>query len=211
MSAKEPAKRYPSARALAEDLSRFQSGHPIEARPVGRLERGVKWARRHPALAALLAVSAALLVALLGGGWVAALQQSQSNQALQAVNRANRQALVRLNVTNGRNYLEDDDLFGSLIWFTRALKLEEDEDRLPAHRTRLAAVLRQCPRLGQLWFHDEDVTAVAFSPDGRWSRRPATTARRASGRGHRKAPLRQPLRHDAPSSAPPSAATGAAS
>src|SRR5262249_45936787 len=56
---------------------------------------------------------------------------------------------------------------GSLIWFARALKLEED-DRREAHRTRIAAVLRECPRLGQLWFHDGAVTDVTFSPDGRW-------------------------------------------
>src|SRR5262249_60088010 len=131
------------------------------------------WVRRRPALAALLAVSAASLLALLVGGWVAALAQSRSRHALesahhdlQKADRANRQALVRLNVANGTYHLGDEDLFGSLIWFARALKLEEDAAREPAHRTRLAAVLRECPRLGQLWSHDEGVTDVAFSPDG---------------------------------------------
>src|SRR5262249_32509511 len=62
---KEPAKRYASALALAEDLRRFRGGEPIEARPVGPLERGVMWARRRPALAALLATCAASLLALL--------------------------------------------------------------------------------------------------------------------------------------------------
>src|SRR5262249_29220091 len=54
---KEPAKRYASALALADDLRHFQNNEPIEARPVGRLERGVKWVRRRPAVAALLAVT----------------------------------------------------------------------------------------------------------------------------------------------------------
>src|SRR5262245_52312166 len=172
---KDPAKRYPSALALADDLRRFQSGQPIQARPVGWPERAVKWGRRHPALAALLALSSGLLLALLAGGWAAALQESRSNRALQAAHqdlqgadRANRRALVRLNVTTGTHYLEDEDLFGSLIWFARALKLEEDDARRPAHRSRIAAVLRECPRLGQLWFHDGAVTDVTFSPDGRW-------------------------------------------
>ncbi len=52
---KEPGKRYPTAAALAEDLRRFQANEPILAQPVGRVERGLKWVRRKPAAAALLA------------------------------------------------------------------------------------------------------------------------------------------------------------
>ncbi len=61
---KEPARRYGSAEALADDLRRFQAGEPVQARAVGRLERAVKWARRRPAAAALVGVTALALVAL---------------------------------------------------------------------------------------------------------------------------------------------------
>jgi formylglycine-generating enzyme required for sulfatase activity len=65
---KEPAQRYRSALALADDLHRFRGGEPIVARPVGPLRRAVKWARRRPAVAGLLA--ALLAVTCLGLGLV---------------------------------------------------------------------------------------------------------------------------------------------
>ncbi len=161
---KTPAKRYSSAGALADDLARFQRGEPITARPVGWLERGVKWVRRRPAVAALLALLFASLIALLIGGWVSAISLYQSNQELHAERRKHAD-LVRF---NGTHYLQEGDLFASLIWFARALNLETDESHREAHRLRIAAVLRECPRLSQMWFHGDSVNDVVFSPDGRW-------------------------------------------
>jgi tRNA A-37 threonylcarbamoyl transferase component Bud32 len=68
---KEPARRYGSANALAEDLRRYRAGEPILARPVGRLERGWKWVKRRPVPAGLLSVTVLLLLALvaLSVGW----------------------------------------------------------------------------------------------------------------------------------------------
>jgi WD40 repeat protein len=61
---KQAGRRYASAKDLADDLRRFQEGKPIVARPVSVRERAVKWVKRRPAVAGLLA---ALLVALMTG------------------------------------------------------------------------------------------------------------------------------------------------
>jgi serine/threonine-protein kinase len=66
---KEPAKRYDTAKELADDLRRFRDGEPIKARPIGRRERLQRWVRKRPAAAALIAVSALAAVALLVVGW----------------------------------------------------------------------------------------------------------------------------------------------
>jgi len=52
---KDPGKRYGSAAALADDLERFLTGEPVEARPPSPLAACWRWARREPALAARLA------------------------------------------------------------------------------------------------------------------------------------------------------------
>jgi WD40 repeat protein/tRNA A-37 threonylcarbamoyl transferase component Bud32 len=166
---KEPANRYPSAQALADELRRVLEGRPIEARPVGWAERTAKWAQRRPAVAALIGVSAAALLALSVGGWVASLRLYHREQALEAQVKANRQALIRLNVANGKNLLDSENGSAALVWFARALSLEEDEARQALHRVRFEAVLNECPRIAQLWFHQDNVNGVAFSPDGRWA------------------------------------------
>jgi serine/threonine protein kinase/lipoprotein NlpI len=61
---KEPRKRYRSALALAEDLECFLASEPIQARPAKVWERGIKWAKRRPAVAALVAISVAAVFSL---------------------------------------------------------------------------------------------------------------------------------------------------
>lgn len=54
---KDPKNRYGTAAALADDLQRYANNEPILARPVSAAQRALKWSRRRPAAAALVAVA----------------------------------------------------------------------------------------------------------------------------------------------------------
>jgi WD40 repeat protein/tetratricopeptide (TPR) repeat protein len=69
---KDPAGRYPTADAIAEDLRRFLADEPIKARQVSTTERYWRWARRNPVVAALGAVLTAVLVMVSVGSLLAA-------------------------------------------------------------------------------------------------------------------------------------------
>ncbi|HQL48835.1 MAG TPA: hypothetical protein PLC09_09200, partial [Holophaga sp.] len=80
---KDPARRYDSARALAEDLDRFLEGEPIHARPAGFWDRFGKRIRRNRLLTAVIVLGSALVVGLSALGITLALRtrvQAQSAQ-----------------------------------------------------------------------------------------------------------------------------------
>ena len=95
--AKEPEKRYPSARALADDLARFLDGRAVSVRAPAWHERLVRWARRDPRVA----LSAAALLATLVIGITATSLQWRRAEANAAASRGllwegRREAALRL-------------------------------------------------------------------------------------------------------------------
>lgn len=92
--------RYATARELADDLQRFLDGRPIQARPVGRLERGWRWCRRNPLLAAMSSAVVLLLAAVAIISTAAALeyrsQFTRATVAESAEKDAKQDALAKL-------------------------------------------------------------------------------------------------------------------
>jgi hypothetical protein len=68
--AKEPALRYASAQALADDLRAFLEGRAISARPPSVPERVVRWARKHRRTSTVAAFSAGVSLVLAVGGYL---------------------------------------------------------------------------------------------------------------------------------------------
>jgi serine/threonine protein kinase/tetratricopeptide (TPR) repeat protein len=62
---KQPTRRYPSARAMSDDLRRFAEGLPVAARRTGPVGHGIRWVERHRAWAAALTAMCALVVVAL--------------------------------------------------------------------------------------------------------------------------------------------------
>lgn len=81
-TAKEPADRYASAGAMAEDLRRFLSDQPLLAKPPSLRDKAVKWGRRHRSLviSALVVLSIAAL-GLLTSTLLIAREQAKTQAA----------------------------------------------------------------------------------------------------------------------------------
>jgi WD40 repeat protein/serine/threonine protein kinase len=177
--AKEPGKRYPTARDLAADLSRFGRGQPVRARPLGVLGRGWRWCRRNPTVAGLLG---ALLGVLALGTVVSTLFGLHANTKAveadaQATNsqREARRAREAERLARRREY-------GANMLLTQTAWEQHQVERF------LLLLGEQQPRAGETdlrgfeWYywlttfqdgpltlkgHTFGVNSVAFSPDGK--------------------------------------------
>ncbi len=97
---KDPAKRYASAGAMADDIERHLAGEPIQARPIGAVERIWKKVKRNPVVSAALAVA---VLAVTAGATVGALLLVERARSMEAAAEAARRELVA-----GREKMEAD-------------------------------------------------------------------------------------------------------
>jgi WD40 repeat protein/tRNA A-37 threonylcarbamoyl transferase component Bud32 len=187
---KEPAKRYPSALALAEDLERWLRGEPISARPSTGWERARRWARRRPAAAAVYGL--AVLVAVLGGlgggaTWLwqrseedreqlaqekrqteaALLREQEATEAAQQARRSEERLKDELDQVL---YLHRVSLAYAEWRNNEVARARQLLEECPAGRRHWewGYVHRLChPELRTLRGHTGVVFGVAFSPDGK--------------------------------------------
>lgn len=155
---KEPAKRYESAEEFAKDLENWLRKEPVKARCTTRFERVVKWVRRKPAIAILIAaLNLVASTGLWGVLWHMnlAMQRAEDlrhesyasdmNLAYQRLKENNRGGALEL-LDQHRPQTQQDDLRN---WEWRYLW----------QQTRSEALFELCQRQDQ-------VGAVAFSRNG---------------------------------------------
>ncbi len=158
---KEPRARYARAADLAEDLQRWLDGRPIQARPAGRVERAVKWARRHPLPASLIVL---LVASLLAGSaastyfGLAALERAQETEKALALEEVARQAsdrrAVELQIVAGQRLADAGEVDHGLLLLTQALARTpaKEEDLQRVLQLNLETWLPYLPRLR--WYRD---------------------------------------------------------
>jgi WD40 repeat protein len=212
---KDPARRYDSAAALADDLGRWQRGEPVRARPPSLAYLLGKQLRRHrvPVTAAALVLLATVIGVVVSFVQISAALDREKEargtaetkeQAAQDSLAKEQKALADLKAqfsAVARGFCDRSDLefrtgrvADSLNSMLRAYEVAPADDPLrQSYRHLLAAQSRS---LGKVLVHGDRVRAVAFSPDGSrvltggWGSM-ARLWHAASGK-----PIGEPLRHE---------------
>ena len=152
---KDRGRRYGTARELADDLSRWLRGEPVQAQPPTLRYLLGKSVRRHRvaiALASTIALTAVLgTVAAIAtstalridrarreaelqrdradkaaaGEKVASAKEAEARRTAEALKEELRLRLVKIDVANGLKVMDESDFFGSLAWFADAVRLEQ--------------------------------------------------------------------------------------
>ncbi len=165
---KDPDRRYDSAIALAADLERFIAGKAIQARRAGPIERVLRWSRREPRIALLIAA----LFLSLSSGFAGVLwkwrEATEAHQQAVQVGEESRRITSRLSFEKGLGLAEAGEPAKGLHWMLEALRSAPaaDSQQRRMIRRNITAWAQCVHSPTQVLPHGDIVPAVAFSPDG---------------------------------------------
>jgi WD40 repeat protein len=157
---KRSDRRYPTAAALADDLQRFLDGRPTAARPPGPAERAWKWARRRPALAAIV-----LLGALSAAGAAAGLVVlGRTNDKLAQVLKQEQELVATYRIRQAQQAVAMSSFDQARELLNRAANADGAAGARGFAWNYLDRQLKD--RVQVLDGHQSPVTALRGSPDG---------------------------------------------
>ncbi|MCY2964546.1 MAG: protein kinase [Planctomycetota bacterium] len=165
---KESARRYSTARELADELRRFLRGEPIVARPISGTERLWKWIRRRPVVAAL---SAAVVLSLTVGSLATLYFAVQADiRATEATRMANNEKDARTNLQ--ANYYVNQIARSYSEWragnTSQAVKILDETDA-DQRSWEWNFLRRLCSPQARVLDHSSGATRqVEYSPSGRY-------------------------------------------
>jgi WD40 repeat protein/tetratricopeptide (TPR) repeat protein len=190
-SSREPALRYPTAGALAEDLRRFVEDRPIKARRVSAAERLARWCKRNPWLGGSLGVAAGALMLALALSLLHSYRQARANERISSLasnlklernslseERArlkttlaeSRSRMARLDLERGRIACERGEIGVGMLWMLESLRTAKeagDEPLWHAALFNLSAWKERHVEPRETFTHDGWVSTALFSPDGK--------------------------------------------
>ena len=114
---KNPDRRYQNARAFADDLRAAREGRPVSAKPLSTWRRGLRWAGRHPAAAALIIALAIGLSVIAGLGTFLVSRWSD----IRAAEETRQRERVEEWLETGFTELAEGDVDRAMTMFDRVL------------------------------------------------------------------------------------------
>lgn len=158
---KDPARRYPTAQELAEDLGRFLNGDPVKAHRVGLIGKLTRWCRRNPGLAASMGF--ATLSLLLGSGFSIHFGLRAESNARAAQDNA---AIAERNLYGLQVFAAYQDWENGRILSMKRRLADPSTQKLRGFEYHYLQRLCQLD-LRTLRGHTKPVRCVAVSPDDR--------------------------------------------
>ncbi len=170
---KDPARRFPTAKALADELGRWLADEPIRTRRSGWGERLVKWARRKPAIAALtaltiLAATATITTLLISNRRISTAQHrtEQARGEAESESAAHLRTLIHFLTLEAENLVRQNENYSARLRLAEALRLDDSPAGQVMHRRRIAANRLTAGKLTGLWLDPVRVSRGSFSSDG---------------------------------------------
>lgn len=205
---KEPHRRFPSARELADDLRRFLSGHPIKSRPLSGLERGWRWCGRNPVVALLLTTLALVMftsLVLVTWKWraeVAAVAQTKKEKRQAELAKIDAEKLAaQMIVQQAISQGDDGQIDRALLMFVQGLEMAQQiDDHELEYAIRRNITGWRWPFIRRRAFlpHGNWVWTAAYRPDGQICATASTDRTARLWRVATGEPVGEPMQHDAP-------------